>query len=255
MRHRFTLDIVGPKPSEVELSDLIAVLQEVTKAIGALIGESVATGDIASLSLVGIVEGSDGLVLEVRREGVEAARKLARAVKTGRYTELPRTTHTALHAMTQIARRREWGGFRLRKSAKLELPNAVVIAVDSVPSPAERPVVRGTTTLLARCLRAGGVTPKAELRLVDSPELLHIEVTEAIARDLGHRLYDEVVLHGDAEWDTKSLELQAFRATSVSTFYRVPVTDGFAQLAELARGRWNEVDADAFVANVRDGVN
>ena len=256
MRHQFRFDIVGPKPNEVELSDLISVLQEVVKAIGALASVGTPKGDVATISLVGIVEGSDGLLLEVRRQGVPAARKLARAVRTNRYADLPRGAHAALHNMSQLARRRQWKGYRIRKSVKLNLNRPAEMLADSVPSPAERAVVRGTTTLLAKCLRAGGATvPKAELRLVDVPDLLHIEVSEVIARDLGHRLYDEVVLTGEAEWDAKSLELQSFKATEVATFYQVPAADGFARLAEIAKGRWNDTDALKFIATVRESAS
>jgi len=104
--------------------------------------------------------------------------------------------------------------------------------IDSPPAPS---TVSGTTALLARCLRVGGATqPKAELRLTKGGGLLHVQVSEVIARRLGHHLYEEIQLTGNATWRTDTWEIVDFQVETVAEFKRIAPSIAFRELAEVA---------------------
>jgi hypothetical protein len=123
-----------------------------------------------------------------------------------------------------------------------------------VSPPPPPPEVTGDTTLLARCLRVGGVRPKAELRL-QTGELLYPDVSEEIARELGKRLYEEVVVRATATWRTDNWQVVQLRIDSVSSFRRVDPVLAFKELTEAAKGRWDEVDAREYVESLRADTN
>jgi hypothetical protein len=253
---RLQIDILGPRPNEVDIEELSVVLEDLHKAISSCIsppGKESANDFAARVSLVGIVDGSDGLVLEVQPRAVNALGQINRALSTRSYSDLPRSAHEALFRVNQYLVRRKWG-LRMRRNTALGIVPIDVITADHVLPPAERATISGGTTLLARCLRVGGATtPRAELRL-SNKKLLHVEVNEAVARELGKRLYDQVVLSGEAVWDARDGELKEFRVTDVSTFRAVPIDVAFRELAAAADGRWNDVDANLFVKQVREST-
>jgi hypothetical protein len=246
---RIQIDIIGPQPNEVDIRDLASVLEDLSNAVGACLPKD--ADHRGRVSLVEIVNGSDGLVLEVQPMGAAAIAELTGALSTRKFDSLPRAAHEALYRVAQFVTKRRWG-LRFPSDKKLGVRPVEVVRPDHVPAPETRSSLMGGTTVLARCLRVGGATrPKAELRLVGG-KLLHVEVSEGVARELGKRLYDEVVLSGDAVWDAHSGELREFKVQSVSTFRKVPVTDAFAELARAARGRLDELDAESYVKGLRE---
>jgi hypothetical protein len=112
------------------------------------------------------------------------------------------------------------------------------------------PEVRGTTTLYGRCIRVGGVRPKAEISLRQGGTLF-IDVTEQIAKDLGRRLYDEVCILGEASWETATWTIQGFRATAISPYSPTDLAAAFEQLAAAAGTHWDGVDAIEYVQHCR----
>jgi hypothetical protein len=134
------------------------------------------------------------------------------------------------------------------------IPYKVKIQKDqSVDAPRTPGTTSGTTTLLARCVRVGGATqPKAELRLIQG-NLLHVKVSEAMARELGRHLYDEIVLTGIATWRMDTWAIIDFKIKNISKFGRVAPAVAFRELAEAAGGALDQVDAWEFVQQGRDG--
>lgn len=254
---RVQIDIIGPSPSDVPIEDLAKVLEELSAAVSSFIeAKDSKDSNLSSyrVSLVGVVDGSDGLVLEVQPQAARALGSISRALKSRRYDELPRATHVALHNLNQFTARRSWG-LRFRKNSRANIQSVEVVEPSHVYPPAERKTLVGGTTLIARCLRVGGATvPRAELRL-PGQRLLHVEVTESVARDLGKRLYEEVALSGQAVWDPNGGELLEFKVDTVTSYQQVPIDVAFRELARAADGQWNDVDALEFVRSVRDAVS
>lgn len=134
-----------------------------------------------------------------------------------------------------------------------------IIRADEEP-PGERLTYRGTTTVYGVCTRAGGDTHRsATLRLADGKTKTVRLKTKSLAQELGRRLYQTVGLVGEAIWDADSRRIVAFQAESLSPFRdRDPgadrprsITRSLERLAEAAGGRWDEVDPDEFVRELR----
>jgi hypothetical protein len=252
MSTRIQIDIIGPRPNEVDIEDLSRILDELRRAVTACLPAGVATDDdsLARVSLVEVVDGSDGLVMEVQSRAAASMATLSSALRRRRYADLPTAAHTALFRVNQLTAKRKWG-VRIRPNDSVAVEAVEVTTPDHVTPPTDRRVISGGTELLARCLRVGGATvPRAELRL-SNHKLLHVEVSESVARELGKRLYDEIVLRGIAEWDATDGEIRAFKVEGVTAFRSVPVDLAFKELAAAARGRWDGIDAESFVRAVR----
>jgi hypothetical protein len=252
MATRLRIDIVGPRPSEVDIEDLATILEDFRKAVTGCLDSNHADNEFSGrISLVDVVEGSDGLVFEVQAQAATAVGRLSRALRSRSYGDLPSASHTALYRINQFTAKRKWG-IRIRAKKSVGVEPVEVIEPNHVDPPAQRRTISGSTSLLARCLRVGGATtPTAELRLPNK-RLLYVQVLESVARELGKRLYDQVVLSGEAVWDARDGELREFKVKEVSSFQDVPVDIAFKELASKARGRWDDVDAESYVKKIRE---
>lgn len=242
---QFQIDIVGPKPQDVEFADLVEFVSALQEAIAGTLGT--VDKSLVSLRLVGVSEGSDRLTLAVPRAAATSVADIASSVRESSYSTLPRRAHAALSDMSRIARRRRWG-FRFVRNQRLKIAQAEVPADREIPPPAVQEI-KGATTILAHCMRVGGVKPRAELRLPNRETLLHVDITEGIAKQL--RVYEDVVLAGQATWDAATWEIVDFAVTAVSPFQSTPVDVSFRELARAAGEAWVGVDVDEFVARQR----
>ncbi len=112
MAIKLQIDIIGPRPNEVDVDELINVLEDLSKAISACLPDNDSEHDSqlgARVSLVGIVEGSDGLVMEVQPRAARAIGRISQALRAQAYDDLPVTAHAALYRINQFVARRKWG--------------------------------------------------------------------------------------------------------------------------------------------------
>ena len=61
-----------------------------------------------------------------------------------------------------------------------------------------------------------------------------MQVSEVIARRLGHHLYEEIQLTGNATWRTDTWEIVDFQVETVAEFKRIAPSIAFRELAEVA---------------------
>jgi hypothetical protein len=251
-RTTFQINITGPEgPASVALSDLADVLVQFERAVttyAQVTAAQLPEGSV-TISLVDIRQGSEGLVFSVPEPVLSAVALMSRDVHQGSF--VTRAAHCEVFGLWERLRSRHWGMAFVQDSFIHAAEISPSRGISPPPSP---PEVTGDTTLLARCLRVGGVKPKAELRL-RTGELLYPDVSEEVARELGKRLYDEVVVRATATWRTDTWEVVQIRIDSVSAFRRVDPVLAFKELAEAAKGRWDEVDAREYVESLRADAN
>jgi hypothetical protein len=253
-RETFQINILGPAgPEEVSvgyLFEFLGRLEKLVKEYASAKGlEIPAEGPI--LSLIDVKTGSEGLVLSVPAPAARAISAASKAVLLGDYAELPRLAHQELFGISEQLRQRDWSA-SFEENLAVGIAPAKITPDRGVPAPPEPTKIRGTTTLLARCLRVGGATvPKAEIRLSQTGELLYVAVSEEIARALGRRLYDEVALEGTATWDAETWKILDFRITRATDFTRVEPHKAMEELAQTAGGHWDGVDALEYVRRLR----
>ncbi len=251
---RFQIDITGPSgPDEVSASDLAEFLISIEKSVIACASEFglelPEEGPV--ISLVDIAPSSDRLVFSAPEPVVPAVASMTNAILSEDYDDLPRETHQELYEISERARQRGWG-IEFKENKRYGILPAKITPTKGVHAPVKPSEITGTTTLIARCLRVGGVMPKAELRLHNRTELLYVDVTEEIAKALGKKLYEEVVLEGKATWRKDVWQVIDFQVASVSEFRRVDPHLAFKELSEVANGRWDGVDAIEYVRQIRE---
>lgn len=258
---RFEVDIVGPKPDEVPATDLCEFVTEFVKAVAATVSEAAEVTDPAAgeatlvascVSLVDISEGSDRLTFATTQQYAPAVARIASSIRRRRYSSLPRTAHESLHRMSQVTHRRGWG-IRFPGNRKLGIQTATLKMGSDIPAPQTPPAMTGSTTLLGRLMRVGGVSPKAELRMPNRSDLLYVDVTEEMAMALANRLYQDVSLEGTAIWDPDTWRMRSFKVVRLLDYTALSPAAAFRELAASAGNAWNGVDALAYVRSSREG--
>jgi hypothetical protein len=251
-RVEFQIRISGPRPDEVSAHNLALIISFFEDSVVSFAQsnglEFPETGP--ALSLIDIGEGSDLLTFSVHEPVAPAVAVISTAVAKNFYQMLPSETHDAIWRVSESVRGAGWGLVFL-EDERVGIMQAEITPEHGVTRPAPPTMLTGTATVLARCLRVGGVKPKAELRLVQGGRLLNPDVSEELAKQLGHRLYEEVVVEGTAKWDTRTWEMVDLVVTRIHEFNRVDPRLAMRELAEAANGAWDGVDAERYVDDQR----
>lgn len=252
-RDTFDLRICGPSdPAAVSLSDLTAFLESFQETVLSYV--QLRNLDVPEtvplISLIAIRSGSEELGFSVPSGVIPAVAHLSAAVETDRYEDLPAETHRKLYGLSKLVVDKNWT-LEFQKSADHGIRPAQICSSHPVQPPQKPTEVHGTTSLLAQCLRVGGVEPKAEIRLASNGKLIYPRLSKDVARELGRRLYEDVVLEGRATWHTDTWEVIDFQVTSISSFRPSSPSQAFEKLAEVSQGRWDEVDALEYVRDLR----
>jgi hypothetical protein len=175
---------------------------------------------------------------------------ISHAVAAQDYHTLPPSAQLELATLSKQMVKRDWVVEFLADPA-LHIEHAKISTEHPVPEPLPPPSATGTTVVFGRCVRVGGAgAPRAEIRLPEG-NLLYIDVSEEMAKELARRLYDEVCIEGRATWRTTDWTLLDFKAAHVTDYRPTGLVEAFEQLARAAGGRWNNVRADEYVRELR----
>lgn len=252
-KRNFTIKMTGKaRPETVSAGDLADFIEHVEKALVAYAKtEALELRNDVAVSLVGISEGSNELTFAAQVEVIPGVVAMAAAITNRDFSKLPYETHQNLHSMVELGRKHHWG---------LELYGAGTAAAviepgEEIPSPSSPVMVSGSTNILARCLRVGGVTPKAEIRVLKGDKILHVVIDEDMAKELAKRLYDVVVLEGQATWNAETWEIRDFSVSGVQPYRKIPISSAFSELQETTSGSWEGVDAVAYVGKLRGATD
>lgn len=254
LRLTFQLNITGPEgPTSVAIGDLAGVLAQLERTVAAYVRlekVEIPEGSVA-VSLLDIRQGSEGLVFSVPPPVMPAVALMSKNILHNSYGSSD--AHGEVYRLWQELQSRRWG-LAFVPDARHDIVAAEIPQDRGVPAPPRPSEIKGDTTILARCLRVGGVKPKAEIRL-QTGELLYPDVSEVVAKELGKFLYDEVVVKATATWRTDTWQVIDLQIDTVSPFRRVDPVLAFKELAEAAKGRWDEVDAREYVDRLRTGAS
>jgi hypothetical protein len=252
-RYKVEMAITGDEvsPEAVSLGELADVLSRLDRTLASYVtAKEIDLPPGAKVSLVDIERGSEQLVLSVAQPYLPAFADISRAVSLEVYDELPEPTYAELQGLSAAVVKRGWG-LEIKENAEHGIYAARLGGEGEALAPRAPVHLEGTTTLHARCLRVGGVQPRAELRVASRPSLLHADLSEELARELATKLYEEVTLEGRATWDADTWEIEAFRVLRVTSYRRTDPVLAFKELAEAAEGRWDDADAVEYVRSLR----
>lgn len=249
---KITISGTDVLPETTHVSDLSEFLVnietaicETAKAQGVEIGE----GEIVSLT--GIDRSSNKLTFTVAAILLSHAVSVSQAVETSRYEELPRRAHVALHEVSKQAVKRKWK-VKFDEDRVTGIRGGTISEENQV-SPAPPALhIEGTTTIYGRCIRVGGIKPKAEIRLYQG-DVLYIIVSEQMAKELARSLYEEVCIEGRAKWNTEDWNIEEFEGKRITKFRATDSVTAFKKLTDAAKDKWDGVDAIEYVRALRSG--
>ena len=102
--------------------------------------------------------------------------------------------------------------------------------------------VSGQTVLVGELKRVGGATsPRCMVRAINQAAAIYCDLTHDQARELAPRLYETVVLEGDAVWLKTSLEIVEFRVERIVRFTQKGFAEAKKELREAGADRWDHV--------------
>ena len=203
------------------------------------------------VSLVDIQEGSNRLGLAIAPSFLPVIAQITRTVATQEFSNLPDRAHRSLYGIYEQAKKKNWEIHFVADNAQ-DIEVATISNECPIPNPVS-PYVKGTSTIFGRCIRVGGAEPKVDVRLPNRSRLLHVEVTEEMARRLARNLYDNVALTGEATWERDTFFIVNFRATSVVNIQSGTPLQAFKELGEMVGEKWKGIDVERFVEEMRSG--
>ncbi len=114
--------------------------------------------------------------------------------------------------------------------------------------------IRGETSLMANVQRVGGVKDlRCGLRVAKGDRLLVCRVSRReVARTMGHHLYENVIVHGEATWLKDSWRLVTFTVERVSLLKDEKFSKAIEALREAGGSDWDLIeDPQAFLDEMR----
>lgn len=236
------------RPDTLSAGDLARLLERIEQAIvGTADPDGVAECEGPFLSLVAIEKGSARLALQIDPLGVDAARRVTNAIRTGQFLSLPESVQAVLHELWKMAHRKLWR-ICFERSDIVGMAEAAIEPDREIPSIAE---ISGVTTIYGHCVRVGGEDhPAARIRLY-SGQAISVRVPTEMAKKLAKRLYEEVALEGEATWSARSMDLIRFRATRVVSFRPVNLLEAFDELRQAGGKAWDDIDAEQYLREFR----
>jgi hypothetical protein len=246
-------------PETVRASDLAELLVRlegaITETARALDIEFAYDTDEALVSLVRVAPGqSSDLTFGVAFPISPAVSLMTEAIASRRFTALPFDAQEHLHALSVQAIKRRWA-YEFHPVNGLRVAPAVISYEFEVPKPQAVKTTSGESDIWGHLVRVGGDRhPKALLRLRNR-KLFPVEVTKAIVLELQNQqlIYKDIGLAGVATWRPDDWALLSFKATAVLEYRPDETTPGetFRRLAQGSGGRWQGINPDEFVNDLR----
>jgi hypothetical protein len=114
-------------------------------------------------------------------------------------------------------------------------------------------LIEGETSFVGRIQRVGGATEmKCGLRVGFQNRMMFCKVaSKNVARKIGERLYEDVVVHGRASWLKTSWRIFSFVVMGISQPKQGSLTGAFEELRKAGGDKWDHVaDPAAYLEEV-----
>ena len=241
----------GVKPDSVKASDIADILKAVEDMVEAQVFRDHPEIDKEQviLGFVSIKGNSVDLkfVSPIQEIVFPIFRGIGQAVMTNDYRDLPPSSIDALDTIATFSRKK-------RCTAELVTTNGhreVLATITPKTVLEKRARLSGETTVYGRVVRVGGKDPRAMVELLNG-QIVYCDTNEAIARELGSRLYTNVGLFGVARWDAESLKLEQFTINDVTPYEELPLEDAMNQLAKAVGMYYSDVtDVEKYISDIR----
>lgn len=253
----FTIHGEGVSPETVPVNDLFDLVKHFQTAVRSADNSTNKDDDPMFFSLVGVREGSDTATLNVSSQaGIVALRRVATSISEDRISDLPPAAQKSLRSIWTLLFNRGYESVEFVGNG-IGFGSASIRATDDPPGPK---TLKGITTLYGQNVKTGGSQrPSSEIKLAGRKRAVAFRLAnKELAEELGHLLYSTVGLEGEATWDPDTGDLVGFIAQKLSPYQHrggerksSTLKHKFAALSELDGERWNDIDVDKFVSDLR----
>lgn len=243
---QFEVKITGDvSPERVPASVLGEFITLIEKAVLAVLGrEKESQEELAFVSLVDVKQGSDWLYFSSPPTVIPAVGAITQAIAERQFDILPVKAHSYIYDANKLCNKHGWG-IEFLPNEKYSIGGASIQQNELIPEPRKPTRTNGTTTIIGKVIRTGGVEPKVHIKLLDSEASLHIKVSEDQAKDLAGRLYEIVALDCRVSWlnDDWSMDTNTISVVEIANYAkpRSP-SRAFARLSELSGETWDSFD-------------
>ncbi len=236
-------------PETVDVEQLAKLLLYLRSAIAGVASVDGATKKDVFIAFLSTGKGSNELDLKASAAGVRGMFRLTEFVTKKRIDRLPKQSQIALAGMSELGNRNNWSDFEARGGSSR---SRFTITADP-----KRPTYGGETTIFGRCLKVGGRRPTATL--VTAGQLVTAKLANVeMAKEVATHLYQIIGLEGEATWYIDDDTLHGFEATALNPYRdrnedKSPknLLSTIEELRKLSHGRWDDVDPEAFVKELR----
>lgn len=239
------------RPDKIRSKELAEVIASYEDAIASVVvhNNPELAKDSIFVSLVAIENSSIGLHFSPNLQELtfDAAAKIALSISSNDFSSLPHNSVESLRNIWSFTKRHDCEAeFRtVNGTSKLV---ATLYPATEIPTASK---LTGETVLYGEIKRVGGVTPRITLRTIEG-DTVYCDVSESMAKELGHSLYTEVGLKGKATWNAKTLELDTFVVESVMEYLSTSPVDAFRELGDLIGDSFVDVDdVEKLVSSLR----
>lgn len=206
-----------------------------------------ASGKDFSLSLVSVVDASCGLGFIAHQVASFMAAFLAitTSIDSGDYSALPAKTIQQFQEIQKLVRAKNCvGDLMYQGKSFASIKSDTKIAVPDTGW------IRGETVIYGEIKRVGGKDPTVTIEL-DTGSIITCNVSRAVARQLGAKLYAQVALKGYASWSAADYTLLDFSIESVTPYAPAKTNkEAFAALGKVLGRYWDAIDdVDSFLLN------
>jgi hypothetical protein len=182
-----------------------------------------------------------------------ALKEIAHALETNNFYSLPEDSVKSLKTISKFSQTQHCTAeiYELNGSRKLLAtitPKTAI--VDCEP-------IRGETTIYGIVTRVGGAnedTPTIQMRTIEG-KLIYCTANQSNAKLAAQRLYQQIGLHGIAEWNVRTYEMMSFQVTAIADYERTSLSEAVDFLSQNYGEQFDTItDVDGFVRELRNGV-
>jgi hypothetical protein len=247
------LRLTGLKPADIRAGDLAQLLISFEDMIAATVRRShpQISKEELGIGLVCIENKSVGLEFATRLPELTfpAYDTITKAIDAEQFLSLSSETLDALRTIHAFIKGKNCDGELFVFNGQVNL-RALLLPKTRIP---EHPKVTTRLLLYGRIKRVGGAHPHVMIEPASGKTLFCTVKDEALARQLGVRLYTWVGLEGEAEIDSDSLQILKFMVDGLVGYEEaVSFKDAMAELSVVAGQYYSDIDdVEQYIANLR----
>jgi hypothetical protein len=259
MAHDVTVEILltgeGMSPGKIRSKEIAEVIESVEDMIASVVmrDHPELKKEMIVIGLKSIRQGSIGL--EFAPNLVEltlpATRRLTQSIVENNFSILPSSAINSLKKLSAFAKRYQCNAEFFTQNGRLE---SLAVLTPETQIPDIYPL-SGETTIYGEITRVGGAEPKIQFKTLDS-QIVYCSTNKTIAKKAGAKLYTKVGLHGTAEWNSETFEIEEFHVIDISDYEQIPPSEAFEELANLIGDSFDNIeDVDRSVSEIRYGLS